>query len=137
IPFKKCVDPQNTLQYAAMGSAFVHTTENEVEYFVLNIGNGGSKQFKPMDPALFHIGDIVEAQISFFIVPFKSNYHFKMIHILQAITLLDAKFQKVSQRINILCSPKPTTLKRKVSYLDDELEENQTKILKMTIDNDI
>ncbi|KAF9456094.1 hypothetical protein BDZ94DRAFT_1178456, partial [Collybia nuda] len=93
IPFKKCVDPQNILQYATMGSAFVHTAENEVEYFELNIST--MNRYKDMNPASFHIGDIVEAQISFLIVPYKSNYYFRVLPVLRAITLLDAKFQKV------------------------------------------
>ncbi|KAF9455429.1 hypothetical protein BDZ94DRAFT_1367666 [Collybia nuda] len=147
IPFKKCVDPQKILQYAAIGSAFVHTVENEVEYFELKVEDGGSKQYETMNPALFRIGDIVEAQISFLVVPIKNNYHFRVMPILRAITLLDSKFQKDSailrnraQKTYIPCDPKPTLkpiiLKRKVGYLDDDVEENQKKILKMTIDDE-
>ena len=42
----------------------------------------------------FHIGDIIEAQISFIAVPLKDN-KYKMIAVLQSIVLLDASLTQV------------------------------------------
>ena len=44
-----------------------------------------------MNPQNFHIGDIIEAQISFIAVPLKDN-KYKMIAVLRSIVLLDASF---------------------------------------------
>ncbi|KAF8805795.1 hypothetical protein BYT27DRAFT_7103684, partial [Phlegmacium glaucopus] len=43
---------------------------------------------------IFQIGDIVEIQVSFIVVPLKDN-KFKMIVVLRSITLLDLYFSQV------------------------------------------
>ncbi|KAF8801725.1 hypothetical protein BYT27DRAFT_7114467, partial [Phlegmacium glaucopus] len=47
-----------------------------------------------VNPQIFRIGDIVEAQVSFIVVPLKDNKH-KMIVVLRSIALLDTRFSKV------------------------------------------
>lgn len=47
-----------------------------------------------VNPQIFHVGDIVEAQVSFIAVPLKDNKH-KTIVVLRSIVLLDASFSQV------------------------------------------
>lgn len=47
-----------------------------------------------VNPQIFRIGDIVEAQVSFIAVPLKNN-KYKMIVVLRSIALLDATFSQV------------------------------------------
>jgi hypothetical protein len=51
-----------------------------------------------VNPQIFRVGDIVEAQVSFIVVPLKDNKH-KMIVVLRSIALLDASFSQVRQVI--------------------------------------
>lgn len=51
--------------------------------------------YKTIDPVKFRLGDIVEAQVSFTTIPLY-NKQFKMLIILQAITLLDQTPQLVT-----------------------------------------
>ncbi|KAF9465393.1 hypothetical protein BDZ94DRAFT_1307255 [Collybia nuda] len=138
IPFKSCVDPDQILQFS-MGAEFIHTAENEVEYFKFYPDENGSNQYRNMDPSLFRIGDIVEVQLSFVVVPVKNNRS-KMINVLRAVTLLDPKYQMDSAIIRNRAEHNHTrhnpniTLKRKVGYCD-EAEKTPSKIAKMTIDN--
>lgn len=43
VPFKSCVDPNKYLEWA-LGTDYVHTYENEVEYFEAYIGESGSQR---------------------------------------------------------------------------------------------
>lgn len=43
IPFKSCVDPNKYLEWA-LGTDYVHTRENEVEYFEAYKGGSGSQR---------------------------------------------------------------------------------------------
>ena len=47
-----------------------------------------------MNPQIFHVGDIVEAQVSFIVAPLK-NKKFKMIVVLRSIALLNSTFSQV------------------------------------------
>lgn len=49
-----------------------------------------------MPPQAFRIGDVVEAQVSFVVIPLRDN-KFRMITILRAITLIEERM-KVSRR---------------------------------------
>jgi hypothetical protein len=49
-----------------------------------------------MPPVRFHEGDIVEAQVTFMLVPLKGGTY-KMATVLQSLTLLDATYSQVSQ----------------------------------------
>jgi hypothetical protein len=47
-----------------------------------------------IDPNKFRIGDIVEAQLSFMVVPVKEGKH-RLILVMRALTLLDSTQSKV------------------------------------------
>ena len=52
------------------------------------------QRVEAVNPQIFRIGDIVEAQVSFIVVPLKDNKH-KMIVVLRSIALLDPYFTQV------------------------------------------
>ena len=52
-------------------------------------------RFKDSRPHIFRIGDIVEVQVSFVVVPQKDGKK-KMMPILRSLALLDASFTKVN-----------------------------------------
>jgi hypothetical protein len=49
-------------------------------------------------PALFRVGDIVEAQVSFVVIPLKDN-KYKMVITLRALAILDASVTQVSDQV--------------------------------------
>lgn len=109
-----------------------------------------------MEPVKFRIGDIVEAQMSFVTIPLRGK-QFKMLTILRAITLLDSKPRVVScnktlKLLLITCSqdaeiarigqkvpaiPIVPKIKRKVGYLDKEVEETRRKVSKLSVDTNL
>jgi hypothetical protein len=58
------------------------------------------KRFEPTGPHVFRIGDIVEVQMSFIVVPLKGKL-LKMRTVLHSIALLNGQLTKVSSRICI------------------------------------
>lgn len=58
------------------------------------------KSVEMVNPQIFHIEDIVEAQVSFIAVPLKDNKH-KIIVVLQLIALLDATFSQASYLLHM------------------------------------
>ena len=52
------------------------------------------KSVDTVNPQIFCIGDIVEAQVSFIAAPLKNN-KYKMIVVLRSIALLDPTFSQV------------------------------------------
>ena len=52
------------------------------------------ESMEAVNPQIFRVGDIVEAQVSFIAVPLKDKKH-KMIVVLWSIALLDATFSQV------------------------------------------
>lgn len=52
------------------------------------------KRVDVVNPQIFRVGDIVEAQVSFIAAPLKDNKH-KMIIVLRSIALLDPTFSQV------------------------------------------
>jgi len=53
-----------------------------------------TKSVETVNPQIFRVGDIVEAQVSFIAVPLTDNKH-KMIIVLRSIALLDTTFSQV------------------------------------------
>jgi hypothetical protein len=49
-------------------------------------------------PASFRVGDIVEAQVSFVVVPLKDN-KYKMVITLRALAILNASVTQVSDQV--------------------------------------
>jgi hypothetical protein len=105
----------------------------------------GMPSIEPAAPHVFRIGDIVEIQVSFMIIPLKDNKH-KMIVVLRSIALLDPHFSQVRTQICVeeqlltvfiyqealkyrMRAPEqiqPATLKRRVGYgeyIDAEEEQ--------------
>lgn len=96
------------------------------------------------------MGDIVEAQVSFLLVPLKQN-RFKMIPTLRAVTLLDdsplrvcfsfkiyrrcvtnyllklAMVAKNEKRLKNISTSAMTTVKRSVGYEDEDEEDNEVE----------
>ena len=110
VPFKSSVDPDGILE-EAMGTEFVHLRENEVEYFECVDDGQGRKKWVPdpshssitnncktryvtIEPSKLSKGDIVEAQVSFVVIPIKKK-KYKPLVILRAITLVDSQPTKV------------------------------------------
>ena len=48
-------------------------------------------RYQPCEPQMFRVGDIVQAQLSFVIIPVKAGRR-KMLTVLQSLALLDAAF---------------------------------------------
>jgi hypothetical protein len=110
IPFDEAVDPHGILE-AMRKTGYVHTEENVVHYYVRQIDEKGDQwwvestrqpltytdpqqSFEPAGPQIFHIGDIVEAQVSFIVIPLKGKSA-KMLTILHSIALLNTEITKV------------------------------------------
>ncbi|KAF8076944.1 hypothetical protein FPV67DRAFT_1406351, partial [Lyophyllum atratum] len=91
VPFGKDVDPKGILQ-AMTGDGLEHTEDNEVLYFFRRMCDDG--KFRQASPQAFRIGDIVEIQVSFIVVPLKGE-RFKMMTVLRSIALIDGTFSKV------------------------------------------
>lgn len=49
---------------------------------------------EPVGPQVFRVGDIVEMQISFVVIPVKGE-QYRMVSILRSIALIDGTFSKV------------------------------------------
>ncbi|KAK7017479.1 hypothetical protein VNI00_018636 [Paramarasmius palmivorus] len=92
IQFGPEVDPAKVLQ-SASSPEFIHIRENVVEYEKALGEEKTDLRFERVSPALFRLGDIVEAQFTLMMVqPRRALY--KTIPVLRAITLLDDHFSK-------------------------------------------
>ncbi|KAF8810962.1 hypothetical protein BYT27DRAFT_7336378 [Phlegmacium glaucopus] len=92
-PISPLVDPRGILEKLTK-EGFLHGEENEVHYYQVHKNDAGGKtSVETVNPQIFRIGDIVEAQVSFIVVPLKDNKH-KMIVVLRLIALLDTHFSK-------------------------------------------
>ncbi|KAF8222891.1 hypothetical protein L208DRAFT_1319926, partial [Tricholoma matsutake] len=94
IPFDKGIDPHGILQDMARGDgsySYIHTEDNQdiilfkqtKTYIRLAMF-----RFDACEPQMFHIGDIVQLQLSFVTVPVKEGGHQRMLSMLQSIALL-------------------------------------------------
>jgi hypothetical protein len=109
---------------------------------------------------MFRIGDIVQVQLSFVVIPIKGGRR-KMLTVLRSIALLDGSFSKVRKGKNVWikkitdhsvtqqianlnaeiteqAQPKMQTLKRKIGYeeIDDVDEGRNEKRDKMVVDDE-
>lgn len=118
-------------------------------------------RFISINPIQIRMGDIIEAQVSFVVVPLKGR-KYKMLIVLRAIAIIDSSLVKVSTcclfsanshsysyqnaalvkaQQHLKRSFSGPTLKRKVGYMlnsDEDIEEEETtnKVGKMSIDED-
>jgi hypothetical protein len=65
----------------------------------VNAGDLRISRFESQGPQIFRLGELVEAQISFIVVPLKGDT-VKMHTVLHAIVLLNGEFSKVRQHEN-------------------------------------
>jgi len=137
ISFSPTIDPDNILS-EAMGEEFVHTEDNEVEYYEAGKEAGRTKHYD-INPNAIRVGDILEVQISFEGIRLKGN-RTKMAIILRAITVLDKRAHdnaikaRAEARANEI--QRPVILKRKIGYHDekDEDEEDMPDAARMKVD---
>ncbi|KAF8221291.1 hypothetical protein L208DRAFT_1328770, partial [Tricholoma matsutake] len=103
LPFQENVDPCSVLakMEVSPGARCVHTEDNEVEYCCAFREPDGRYRYEHLacPPQSFRKGDIVEAQLSFVVVPIKEDpvkgKQYKMLMVLQSMALLDTQFSSV------------------------------------------
>ncbi|KII92316.1 hypothetical protein PLICRDRAFT_50712 [Plicaturopsis crispa FD-325 SS-3] len=124
IPFPYTEDPQGTLQ-SLTGSALKHTAENSVSYYERV---PTSNKMVEAAPYYFRVGDIVEAQISFKVVPLKGGKR-KMLMVMRALAIMDRKHSKDASALRARSSIRPPilTMKRKIGYFDVDEEVGKTR----------
>ncbi|KAF8240200.1 hypothetical protein L208DRAFT_1234455 [Tricholoma matsutake] len=97
-PFQENVNPCGVLakMEASPGAQCVHTEDNEVEYWHAFRETNGRYRY---GPSSFRKGDIVEAQLSFVIIPIKEDpvkgKQYKMLVVLWSMALLVIQFSSV------------------------------------------
>ncbi|CAA7267778.1 unnamed protein product [Cyclocybe aegerita] len=82
------IDPDGILAACTTDGTLVHTKDNSVEYYE-HYQEGEKQQYEAIDPIKFRIGDIAEAQVSFIVIHLKEQ-KYKMLIVMQALTLLDS-----------------------------------------------
>ncbi|RDB19734.1 hypothetical protein Hypma_013178 [Hypsizygus marmoreus] len=114
IPFGPGVDPKNILLSMA-GEDHIHTEDNEVLYYSRHEDKEGNQVHVSVGPQTFRIGDLVEIQLSFVVVPLKGD-KYKMLAVLRSIALLSGQFRQVISAATKPAEAATSTLKRKVRY---------------------
>ncbi|KAF7975695.1 hypothetical protein HWV62_8813 [Athelia sp. TMB] len=94
VAMDKTVDPHGTLQKMANGQ-YVHSEDCVVRYFKRE-SKDGNTSYNKADSGMFKVGDIVEAQCSFIVIPTRSGQHTMKI-ILRAMTMLNSDFSKTAR----------------------------------------
>ncbi|KAF7972076.1 hypothetical protein HWV62_19153 [Athelia sp. TMB] len=129
VPFADGVDPDGVLATMA-GEKWVHTEDNQVQYFRLNSKSDGTLKYGPAKPADFKVGDLVEAQFSAVAVRRRNQNDVHSLKlVLRALTLLDDTYTKAARadrlRVNTTAPSTPSRgLKRNVGYLDEEIGDS-------------
>jgi len=110
VPFHKGVDPRNILRDMAKNN-HIHTEDNYVGYFSMHRDSNGQRRsitklskvdkrnsllfwihrFQACEPQVFRVGDIVQVQLSFVVIPVKGGRR-KMLTVLRSLALLDESF---------------------------------------------
>ncbi|KAF8234667.1 hypothetical protein L208DRAFT_1151686, partial [Tricholoma matsutake] len=67
---------------------YIHTEDNQVQYFMAHRDSNGHRKFQACEPQMFCVGDIVQVQLSFVVIPLKGGQR-KMLTVLQSVALLD------------------------------------------------
>ncbi|KAF8872727.1 hypothetical protein BD779DRAFT_1477389 [Infundibulicybe gibba] len=75
----------------------------------------GEERFQVAKPQVFRIGDLVEVQVSFAVVPLKGG-KYKMLSVLRSIALLDGQFAQKRVMTKKINNEVKVTLKRRVGY---------------------
>ena len=113
VPFHKGVDPRNILRDMAKND-HIHTEDNYVAYFQMHRDSDGHRKyvqsmhnnffrwnsllfwpgicrFKTCEPQTFRVGDIVQVQLSFVVIPVKAGRR-KMLTVLRSLALVNETF---------------------------------------------
>lgn len=94
LTFHRDVDPFGNLA-RLLGPAHVHIEENVVSYYEC-VGN---TKYVNIKPASISVGDLVELQVSFIMVPLREN-KFKATMVLHSILVLERMFTQVRKSSN-------------------------------------
>ncbi|KIL56605.1 hypothetical protein M378DRAFT_89111, partial [Amanita muscaria Koide BX008] len=94
VPFTSKVDPNRILE-RAVGSVYVHSKHNIVRYYERVKSMDSKIKLDWTGPSNTSEGDIIEAQITIFLVPFRDG-QYKMTMTLRSLTLIDATYSQVS-----------------------------------------
>ncbi|KAA1480158.1 hypothetical protein DENSPDRAFT_855726, partial [Dentipellis sp. KUC8613] len=93
MPFGKAIDPRGVLQ-DALERRGVHTEDNQVLYFEgLHGDRPGQWLFKPCSPDMFGIGQVVQLQVAFGVVPCCGGGKFHMVPKLRSVALLSSSIR--------------------------------------------
>ncbi|KAF8327492.1 hypothetical protein F5887DRAFT_1077138 [Amanita rubescens] len=141
ITFSSEIDPYGILT-SFENSSYIHSDNNIVEYFERTILDDGEKKYMKISPVRFQIGDIVEVQMTFTLVPVFGN-EYKMVSILRSMTMLDSLFSQKAfaskAASKLLMNLKPTgnmcVVKRRTGYDDEERASIRLKMSEMVIED--
>ncbi|KAH6891699.1 hypothetical protein BKA70DRAFT_1441112 [Coprinopsis sp. MPI-PUGE-AT-0042] len=142
VDFLDGVDPEGTLS-RLMGEDYVHTQDNQVDYFQVHVDADGNERYIRVSPSIFRIGDIVEAALAFVCVPLK-NGRTKAVITLKALVMLsqedrdNAAILRMRSKYDSNISestPGHPSLKRKAVYSDIvDTESTGRQLSRMRID---
>ncbi|KZT23616.1 hypothetical protein NEOLEDRAFT_1069191, partial [Neolentinus lepideus HHB14362 ss-1] len=126
VPFAATVDPHGFLEKLT-DNQWTHTDDNKVTYHQM-IQERDQFKYITADPAIFRLGDIVEAEISIFVLSQGQgpNQH-RVTLVLRSLTLLDAKY---SDPITV------TKVKRRTGHEDQEVQDTRRELSKMRLEGD-
>ncbi|KAH9953324.1 hypothetical protein BGW80DRAFT_1468665 [Lactifluus volemus] len=131
IPFLPGVDPTGILRDMAQENCnytYVHTEDNQVHYFAALRDAQGNSKYERREPHTFRIGDIVEAQVSFVVIPVKGGRR-KMLSVLRSLALIKGNFKKTEKEIypSEAPMPKATSIKRRSGYTNETSKHAEQK----------
>jgi hypothetical protein len=173
--FDEDVDPHGNLT-RHLGTGHVHIEENSVSYYerVGSVNAGETRyiiyilfcqantrkcRYVAVKPACVSVGDIVELQVSFIMVPLRDN-RFKATMVLRSILVLDRTYTQVKSFLLTIryylttfaiCKKaaakrfaqlrthksKPVeNLKRRVGYFEEQLSTTRAKLADMQVDEE-
>ncbi|KAF8218807.1 hypothetical protein L208DRAFT_1347080, partial [Tricholoma matsutake] len=73
---------------------YIHTEDNQVSYYNAHRDSTGNHRYEQCNPQSFRISNIMQAQVSFIVVPVCGG-KCKMLSVLQSIALLNRCFANV------------------------------------------
>ncbi|KDR66261.1 hypothetical protein GALMADRAFT_19944, partial [Galerina marginata CBS 339.88] len=131
------IDPLGILTKAA-GTEYIHTEDNEVYYYERRGKNESDQRFASVLPVIFQVGDIVEVQVSFALLPLREG-KLKTCMILRSISLLDGSQTQAASVLSLSSKMKEpatarVTLKRRVGYHEEQESATRAKFSHMEID---
>ncbi|KAH9829028.1 uncharacterized protein C8Q71DRAFT_863579 [Rhodofomes roseus] len=131
IPFPNDYDPRHILQSRVTDEVF--TTNNAVQFYerVKLDGSSRSKyQFKKSHPTALSVGQLVEIQTSFAVVP-RGKKKYMLINKLRSICVLDQSIENEINQERIQAALRKTSptrkVKRNVGYEDDDSEVEEAR----------